>query len=324
MEAAIRAEGLRKRYGDHEALRGVDVTVPAGEVFGVLGPNGAGKTTTVRILSTLLVPDGGQAFVAGHDVVRDPRAVRRAIGLAGQYAAVDEKLTGRENLRLIGTLYRMGRRTAKARADELLERFSLQDAANRVVKTYSGGMRRRLDLAVSIIAEPAVMFLDEPTTGLDLTSRLALWDMIREQVARGATVLLTTQYLEEADQLADRIAVIDGGLVIAEGTPDELKAKVGGERLEVSVAHRSDVAAVTALLGRMVVAPPTTSPDGLTVSVPLHDGFGGVADAADALRPLGAAVTDFGTRRPSLDDVFLALTGTTANPERTNAERTTP
>ncbi|MCE6995141.1 ATP-binding cassette domain-containing protein [Saccharothrix sp. S26] len=317
MEPAIRAEGLYKRYGDHEALRGVDVTVPAGEVFGVLGPNGAGKTTTVRILSTLLVPDGGQAFVSGHDVVRDPRAVRRAIGLAGQYAAVDEKLTGRENLRLIGTLYRMGRRTAKARADELLERFSLRDAANRVVKTYSGGMRRRLDLAVSIIAEPAVMFLDEPTTGLDLTSRLALWEMIREQVARGATVLLTTQYLEEADQLADRIAVIDGGRVIAEGTPDELKAKVGGEQLEVTVAHHRDVPAVTALLGRLVVAPPTTSADGLTVSVPLHDGFGGVADAAAALRPLGAAVTDFGTRRPSLDDVFLALTGTTATPERT-------
>ncbi|MFE3383224.1 ABC transporter ATP-binding protein, partial [Streptomyces anulatus] len=222
MDIAIQAEGLRKRYGGKEiknALNGVDLIVPAGTVFGLLGPNGAGKTTTVRILATLLTADEGEATVAGFDVRRQSKEVRRRIGLTGQYAAVDERLTGRENLRLIGTLYHLGKTATRARADELLELLDLTDAANRAVKTYSGGMRRRLDLAASLIAEPPVLFLDEPTTGLDLTSRLTLWDVIRTQVGRGVTVLLTTQYLEEADQLADRIAVIDDGAVVAEGTP---------------------------------------------------------------------------------------------------------
>ncbi|MFJ4283512.1 ATP-binding cassette domain-containing protein [Streptomyces massasporeus] len=309
METAISAQGLRKRYGDHQALAGIDLSVPTGTVLGVLGPNGAGKTTTVRILATLLEPDEGSAVVAGYDLATQPREVRASIGLTGQYAAVDERLTGRENLQLIGVLLHLGRRGARQRAAELLERFDLVDAADRQAKTYSGGMRRRLDLAASLVARPPVLFLDEPTTGLDLTSRLTLWDMIREQVAGGVTVLLTTQYLEEADQLADRIAVIDKGLVIADGTPDELKRKVGGERLEVSVSDAADLAAVARCLADVVPGEPAVDREGRTVSVPLEGGMRTIAAAAVGLEALGLEPEDFAVHRSSLDDVFLALTG---------------
>ncbi|TXS06439.1 ATP-binding cassette domain-containing protein [Streptomyces sp. col6] len=309
METAISAEGLRKRYGDHQALSGIDLEVPAGTILGVLGPNGAGKTTTVRILATLLEPDEGRATVAGYDLATQAREVRGHIGLAGQYAAVDERLTGRENLQLIGVLLHLGRRGAKARAHELLDRFGLLDAADRPAKTYSGGMRRRLDLAASLVGRPPVLFLDEPTTGLDLTSRMTLWQMIRDQVAEGVTVLLTTQYLEEADQLADRIAVIDRGTVIAEGTPDQLKRKVGGERLEVSVASVADLEAVARTLAEISPGEPVTDRGARTVSVPLTGGVATIAGAASGLQRLGIEPEDFAVRRSSLDDVFLALTG---------------
>ncbi len=299
MDLAIHTEGLRKRYGDHEALRGVDLAVPAGTVLGVLGPNGAGKTTTVRILATLLEPDAGTARVAGYDVVRERRQVQRAIGLTGQYAAVDEQLTGAENLRMIGMLQRLTRTAARQRAAELLDRFDLADAAGRPAGTYSGGMRRRLDLAASLVARPSVLFLDEPTTGLDPASRLGLWAMIREEVAAGVTVLLTTQYLEEADELADRIVVVDSGRVIAEGTSGELKRTVGGERLEVALTDPGQRYADDA---------------GRVLSVPLDGGLHDIAEAAVALRAAGVTVTDFAVRRPSLDDVFLSLTGATAAP----------
>ncbi|MFD0025650.1 ATP-binding cassette domain-containing protein [Streptomyces sp. NPDC058382] len=314
METAISAEGLRKRYGDHQALSGIDLSVPAGTVLGVLGPNGAGKTTTVRILSTLLDPDEGRATVAGYDLATQALEIRRSIGLTGQYAAVDERLTGRENIELIGVLLHLGRRAAKVRATELLEQFGLTDAAGRMAKTYSGGMRRRLDLAASLVARPPVLFLDEPTTGLDLTSRLALWDMIREQVVAGTTVLLTTQYLEEADLLADRIAVIDKGMVIADGTPDELKRKVGGERLEVSVADAADLPAVVRALSAVSPTDPVFDEQGRTVSVPLTGGVATIATAAAGLEALGIEPEDFAVRRSSLDDVFLALTGHTGGP----------
>ncbi|MEU8894001.1 ATP-binding cassette domain-containing protein [Streptomyces sp. NPDC048442] len=309
METAISAEGLRKRYGDHQALSGIDLSVPAGTILGVLGPNGAGKTTTVRILATLLEPDEGHATVAGYDLATQAREVRGHIGLAGQYAAVDERLTGRENLQLIGVLLHLGRRGARARATELLEKFELVDAADRLAKTYSGGMRRRLDLAASLVARPPVLFLDEPTTGLDLTSRLTLWQMIREQVADGVTVLLTTQYLEEADQLADRIAVIDTGTVIAEGTPDQLKREVGGERLEVSVTSLADLPAVVRTLAALAPGEPLRDLGSRTVSIPLTGGVRTIAAAASGLELLGIEPEDFAVRRSSLDDVFLALTG---------------
>ncbi|MEU6231432.1 ATP-binding cassette domain-containing protein [Kitasatospora sp. NPDC047058] len=309
METAISAEGLRKRYGDHQALNGIDLEVPAGSILGVLGPNGAGKTTTVRILTTLLTPDEGRATVAGFDLATQQKQIRANVGLTGQYAAVDERLTGRENLQLIGTLLRLGRRGARARADELLEKFDLTAAAGRMAKTYSGGMRRRLDLAASLVAAPPVLFLDEPTTGLDLTSRLALWGMIKEQVHNGVTVLLTTQYLEEADQLADSIVVIDKGLVIADGTPDELKRKVGGERLEVTVATDADLAAATRVLAELSSGEPTVDQETRTVSVPMGGGVSTIAAAALGLERLGIEPQDFAVRRSSLDDVFLALTG---------------
>jgi ABC-2 type transport system ATP-binding protein len=309
MDYAIWAEGLRKRYGDHDALTGVDLAVPAGTVLGVLGPNGAGKTTTVRTLATLLRPDSGQAKVAGYDVLTQPREVRRRIGLAGQYAAVDELLTGRENLVLLGTLLRLGRKRARERGAELLERFELTDAADRPAGTYSGGMRRRLDLATCLIADPPVVFLDEPTTGLDPTGRVLLWRMVREQVAVGTTVLLTTQYLEEADQLADNIVVIDTGRVIAEGTPDELKRKVGEEWLEVSVAQPAQRAAALTALARVSVGEPSVAADSGAITAQLPSGMGAVAAAAAALGEAGVEVVDFALRRPSLDDVFFTLTG---------------
>ncbi|MDG9682540.1 ATP-binding cassette domain-containing protein [Streptomyces sp. DH18] len=315
MDIAIQAEGLRKRYGGKEiknALNGVDLIVPAGTVFGLLGPNGAGKTTTVRILATLLTADEGEASVAGFDVRRQSKEVRRRIGLTGQYAAVDERLTGRENLRLIGTLYHLGKTATRARADELLELLDLTDAANRAVKTYSGGMRRRLDLAASLIAEPPVLFLDEPTTGLDLTSRLTLWDVIRTQVGRGVTVLLTTQYLEEADQLADRIAVIDDGAVVAEGTPDQLKDRVGDDRMRVTAAKVEDLTQLTKVLGRFTSDQPIVDEEQRTVSVPMTDGIGGIASVAAELAAAGIPVSDFQVSRPSMDEVFLSLTNKAA------------
>ncbi|MEU9102539.1 ATP-binding cassette domain-containing protein [Streptomyces sp. NPDC048361] len=309
---AIQAEGLRKRYKQHEALSGVDLAVPSGTVFGLLGPNGAGKTTTVRTLATLNEPDGGRAEVAGFDVVREPREVRRRIGLAGQYAAVDELLTGRENLVLIGRLLHLGGRAARERATRLLSRFDLTEAADRPAHTYSGGMRRRLDLAVCLVTTPSVLFLDEPTTGLDPVSRMALWNAVRELVADGVTVLLTTQYLDEADALADRIAVVDSGRVIAEGTPAELKRKVGDERLEVEVARPDEVAAAVTALRRMSADEPSVDAERRLVSIALGDGMTGIANAATALRQEGVEVVDFALRRPTLDDVFVTLTGQSA------------
>ncbi|MEV6684107.1 ATP-binding cassette domain-containing protein [Streptomyces sp. NPDC051130] len=312
METAIRAEGLRKRFNDHQALNGVDLTVATGTVLGLLGPNGAGKTTTVRVLSTLLTPDGGHAEVAGFDVVRQASEVRRRIGLAGQYAAVDALLTGRENLTLIGVLLHLGRRTARLRADELLERFGLTDAADRPARTYSGGMRRRLDLAACLVAAPSVLFLDEPTTGLDPVSRMSLWTAVRELVADGVTVLLTTQYLEEADYLADRIVVIDTGRVIAEGTPDELKRSVGPDRLEIRVVGRDAVADALGALCAGAVEEPSVDQDKGVISLRLGEGMGSIATAAAALEKAGVDVADFAVRRPTLDDAFAELTGRAA------------
>jgi ABC-2 type transport system ATP-binding protein len=311
---AVETTGIRKRFGKTEALCGVDIAVERATVLGVLGPNGAGKTTLVRILCTLLKPDAGTAFIDGIDVVKDPRRARARIGLTGQYAAVDERLTGRENLRLIGTLYHLGRTATRARADELLDLLELTDAADRPVKTYSGGMRRRLDLAASLIAEPPVLFLDEPTTGLDLTSRLTLWEVIRGQVSRGVTVLLTTQYLEEADQLADRIAVLDNGTVIAEGTPDELKDRVGDDRLRVTAAAAQDVTALTKVLSRFCVEEPLVDEEKKTVSMPMAEGIGGIATIAAELVQAGIPVADFRVSRPSMDEVFLSLTSAATRP----------
>ncbi|KAB1910136.1 ATP-binding cassette domain-containing protein [Micromonospora tulbaghiae] len=309
MDLTIEAEGLRKSYGTHTALAGVDLAVPAGTVLGLLGPNGAGKTTMVRILSTLLTPDGGSARVCGYDVVRKPREVRRRVGLTGQYAAVDELLTGRENLVLIGVLHHLGRRAARTRADELLERFQLTDAAERAARTYSGGMRRRLDLAASLVADPPVLVLDEPTTGLDVTNRRTLWAMVREQVAKGTTVLLTTQYLEEADHLAGRILVLDGGKVIAEGTSDELKRKVGDEHLQIRVREAAQRAAAVAALTAVTTHRPVLDDDGVSLRLPMGDGLTGLAAAASALDAARVDVESFASCAPTLDDVFLNLTG---------------
>ncbi|MFJ6674948.1 ATP-binding cassette domain-containing protein [Actinosynnema sp. NPDC091369] len=309
MDLAIEVTGLRKTYDRTEALRGVDLSVRTGSVLGLLGPNGAGKTTAVRALATLLVPDGGQARVAGFDVVAQPREVRRRIGLAGQNAAVDELLTGRENLVLLGRLLHLGGAGARRRAQELLERFDLVDAGDRPVGTYSGGMRRRLDLASCLVGHPQVLFLDEPTTGLDPASRQSLWNTVRGLVADGMTVLLTTQYLEEADYLADQIVVIAAGQVIADGTPDELKRKVGQEWLEVAVALPDRVPAAVGVLAPLAVDEPTTDPAKGLVKLQLRDGMDGIAAAAVALRDAGVDVADFALRRPTLDDVFFNLVG---------------
>jgi ABC-2 type transport system ATP-binding protein len=307
---AILAESLVKTYGSVRALDGVDFEVKEGTVLGVLGPNGAGKTTSVRILTTLLRPDSGRAEVAGIDVLRDPDAVRRTIGVSGQYAAVDEYLTGRENLVMYGRLYQMGKRSARTRAEELLEQFALTDAADRPVQTYSGGMRRRLDLAGALVARSPVLFLDEPTTGLDPRSRNELWEVITGLVAGGTTLLLTTQYLEEADQLANDIIVIDHGAVIARGTPDELKTNVGGEQLVVAVAHRNQLDDAVAVLRAVGHSEPIVDVDNRRVSVAAR----GVATLTDAVRRFDGspvAITDIALARPSLDDVFLTLTGHT-------------
>ncbi|MQY15206.1 Daunorubicin/doxorubicin resistance ATP-binding protein DrrA [Streptomyces sp. RB5] len=321
MNAAIEADGLTKTYGSHRALDDVSLSVEAGTVLGLLGPNGAGKTTTVRTLATLLEPDAGTARIAGFDVVRERREVRRRIGLAGQYAAVDELLTGRENLILLGRLLRLGRKGARVRAEELLAQFELEYAADKAAKDYSGGMRRRLDLAVSLLGSPEVLFLDEPTTGLDPASRATLWNMVQDQVGRGVTVLLTTQYLEEADFLADRILVVDRGRVIAEGTSDELKRKVGGERLEVTVTDRALLEQAVSVLAPLAVVTPQSDERQRTVHVQLPDGMGALASAATALEYAGITVEEFALRRPSLDDVFFQLTGESAGPADTPDEK---
>jgi ABC-2 type transport system ATP-binding protein len=310
IDAAIEAEGLVKNFGRTRALAGLDMSVPRGSVFGLLGPNGAGKTTAVRVLTTLLRPDGGSARVLGSDVVAQAAEVRRHIGLTGQYAALDDYLTGRANLIMIGELSRLSGGQAKRRADDLLARFDLTDAAGRAVKTYSGGMRRRLDLAASLIGHPQVLFLDEPTTGLDPRSRSVMWDIIRELAADGTTLLLTTQYLEEADQLADSIAVIDTGRVIAEGTPDELKAQVGGERIEVTLVPGSDVEKAAAAIAPHASGPARTDAGALRVEAPISaSGSGITTRVVRTLDTVGIEVDRIGVRRPSLDDVFLALTG---------------
>ncbi len=312
-DVAIEAEGLRKSYGDVVALDGVDLQVPAGTVLGLLGPNGAGKTTAVRILTTLLPADGGSARVAGLDVRREAARLRTQIGLAGQYAAVDENLTGAENLEMVGRLYHLPKGEPRRRAAELLERFELSDAAGRLVRTYSGGMRRRLDLAAALVARPPVLFLDEPTTGLDPRSRVGLWETIEGRVADGTTVLLTTQYLDEADRLADRISVIDRGRVIAEGSSDELKDQVGGERLDVTLESEDDVAAATAALEPVAAERPGLA-DGV-LRVPIRQRRGTIAEAVRRLNEAGIGIDDVAMRRPTLDDVFLSLTGRAAEAE---------
>lgn len=302
----IEAKNLQKSYGKHQVLRGLNLKVERGTMVALLGPNGAGKTTTVKILSTLLGFDGGKVMVEGNDVATNPDAVRGVIGLTGQSAAVDELLTGRENLVMMGRLYHLKKESAKARAQELLEEFDLVDAAERPVKTYSGGMRRRLDLAVSLIATPPVIFLDEPTTGLDPRSRIAMWNIIEDLKKNGATILLTTQYLEEADQLADKIVVIDDGGVIAEGTAKELKAKIGNDRLELTFADAKIFKAAVKALGKVVIE---TNQDDLTLTVLIVDTNNDVRKTLDALHAAKLKVESMAIHKPTLDDVFLSLTG---------------
>jgi ABC-2 type transport system ATP-binding protein len=306
---AIEAQGLRKSFGRTQALDGVDLSVPRGIVYGLLGPNGAGKSTVVRILSTLLRPDEGTATVDGIDVLRDPAGVRRHIGLAGQYAAVDEYLTGRENLVMFGRLSGLRKPVARERAAELLVRFDLVDAADRPSKGYSGGMRRRLDLASSLASRPPVLFLDEPTTGLDPRSRMGMWDIINELVGDGTTVLLTTQYLEEADRLAARIAVIDRGRVIAEGTPAQLKARVGGEALEVSVVDGADLEAARAIVAGVASEEVFVEAERRRVRAAVADGPAALGRVSAQIAERGIATEDLGLHRPTLDEVFMALTG---------------
>ncbi|MGL5819225.1 MAG: ATP-binding cassette domain-containing protein [Phycicoccus sp.] len=324
MAEAVRAEGLVKVYksrsGEVRALDGLDLTVAEGTVVGLLGPNGAGKTTTIKVLTTLLVPDAGSATVMGTDVLGDPKAVKRTIGVSGQYAAVDEYLTGFENLDMVGRLYHLGAARSRRRAHELLEQFGLSDAADRPVKGYSGGMRRRLDLAGALIAQPPILFLDEPTTGLDPRSRLGMWGVITDLVRGGTTLLLTTQYLEEADQLADRIAVIDHGTVIAEGTSDTLKAQVGGERVEVVVADDAEVGRAREVLAGVGIGEAVVENRSRRVTVPVSGGATVLVDAVRRLDDAGVAVSDLALRRPTLDDVFLTLTGRAAEETDDNGD----
>jgi ABC-2 type transport system ATP-binding protein len=318
----ILVEGLTKSFGDVHALRGIDLVVPRGTVLGVLGPNGAGKTTAVRILTTLLLPDKGRALVDGRDVVRQAAAVRRSIGLSGQSAAIQEELTGRENLELIGRLYHLSRPESRIRAAQLLEQFDLVDAASRPAKTYSGGMQRRLDLAASLVGRPQVLFLDEPTTGLDPRSRLAMWDIIRSLAEGGTTLLLTTQYLDEADELADEIVVIDHGLVIAAGTAEELKSRVGGDVLEFTVPDRNRLSDAVSAIASVGEGEPHADKETGVVNVGVGGrGSDALIDAVRALDGAGVRTHGLALRRPSLDDVFLALTGHAAEEEEQNGKR---
>jgi ABC-2 type transport system ATP-binding protein len=317
-EYAIKVTGLTKSYGNNEVLRGIDLAIEPGTMLALLGPNGAGKTTTVRILSTLLHFDGGTVTVAGFDVATQADKVRSVIGLTGQSAAVDELLTGRENLIMMGRLYRLTKQSATGRAADLLEEFDLVKAADRPAKTYSGGMRRRLDLAVSLIATPPIIFLDEPTTGLDPRSRLAMWEIIKKLMADGTTILLTTQYLEEADQLADQIVVIDGGIVIAQGTASELKAKVGKDRLELTFKDKAGLQTAQKVLGSKVV---DTDEKEYSLSLTINDTNTDVKAVLDTLSKTTAVIASMAVHKPTLDDVFLSLTGKQTKPEKPAAKK---
>ena len=314
-DLAVEAEGLVKVFGDTRAVDGVHLAVPRGKIYGLLGPNGAGKTTVVRLLTTLLRPDSGAARIDGVDVVADPNRVRTRIGLTGQYAAVEERLTARENLDLVGRLYHLSRAVTARRREELLERFDLVYAADRIVNGYSGGMRRRLDIAMSLIARPSVLFLDEPTTGLDPRSRLAMWDLIEELERDGTTVLLTTQYLDEADRLAERIVVIDTGKVIAEGSSDELKDQIGGDRLSVTIARRENRDRAIEALRPLCTGAVEGDQTGTHLSASIRAGDRVVPNAIRALDDAGVDVLDVEVRRPTLDDVFLTLTGKHVEPD---------
>jgi ABC-2 type transport system ATP-binding protein len=313
---AVVASGLVKHYGETKALDGLDLSVPAGSVLGLLGPNGAGKTTAVRVLTTLLQPDAGTATIDGIDVLSEPHAVRARIGLTGQYAAVEERMTGRENLEMIGQFFHFDKATRRTRAADLLERFDLTDAGDRVANTYSGGMRRRLDIAMSLVARPSVLFLDEPTTGLDPRARIGMWSVIEELSNDGTTVVLTTQYLEEADQLADNVIVIDRGVKIAEGSVDELKDRIGGDRIRVTIAQPENIERARSALASLVIGDIELDDDhASTLVAPIQAGGRIIPAAIRALDDAGAEVVDVEVRRPTLDDVFLTLTGRRAEAE---------